>query len=98
MVPKEGRMSMPLSAWPVSPAVVVLGGIQLFGLIAAVVARLAQGTRYEPVCQWGCVAALGLVGGLCGYAIQFGPHAAATSAVTLLLMTMIAVIDVRQRC
>jgi hypothetical protein len=39
-----------------------------------------------------------LVGGLCGYAIQFGPHAAATSAVTLLVMTMIAVIDVRQRC
>ncbi len=89
---------MPLAAWPVSPAVVVLGGIQLLGLVAAALARLAQGTRYELACQWGCVAALGLVGGLVGYSIQFGPHAAATSAVTLLMMTMIAVIDVRQRC
>jgi hypothetical protein len=39
-----------------------------------------------------------VVGGLCGYGIQFGPHAAATSAVTLLVMTMIAVVDLRQAC
>ena len=46
---------------------------------------------------WGG-AALAAVGGLCGYCIQFGPHAAATSAVTLLVMTMIAVVDLRQAC
>ena len=89
---------MPVAAWPVSPVVVVLGGIQLFGLVAAAGARLAQGTRYESACQWGCVAALAVVGGLCGSSIQIGPHAAATSAVTLLVMTMIAVVDLRQRC
>jgi uncharacterized membrane protein len=91
-------MAMAVAAWPVSPVVVVLGGIQLFGLVAAAGARLAQGTRYESACQWGCVAGLAAVGGLCGYCIQFGPHAAATSAVTLLVMTMIAVVDLRQAC
>jgi len=89
---------MSLAAWPVSPLVVVLGGIQLCGLAAAAGARLSQGTRYETACQWGCVAALAVVGGLCGSSIQFGPHAAATSAVTLLMMTMIAVVDLRERC
>ena len=89
---------MPFAAWPVSPLVVMLGGIQVCGLAAAAGARLAQGTRYEAACQWGCVTALAVVGGLCGYCIQFGPHAAAMSAVTLLLMTMIAVVDLRQRC
>ncbi|MEN9665080.1 MAG: hypothetical protein RLZZ326_1443, partial [Planctomycetota bacterium] len=34
---------MAVAAWPVSPVVVVLGGIQLFGLVAAAGARLAQG-------------------------------------------------------
>lgn len=89
---------MPGAAWPISPEVIVLGAVQFLGLLAAAVARLAQGTRFESACQWACMAGLAMVGGLCGYAIQFGPHAAATAAVTLLLMTMIAVVDVRQRC
>lgn len=89
---------MPGDGWPISPVVIALGGVQLLGLFAAAVARLAQGTRYEQLCQWACMLGLGIVGGSCGYAIQFGPHAAATAAVTLLLMTMIAVVDVRQRC
>ena len=82
----------------VSPVVCALGGVQLLGLVAAAVARLAEGSRYERACQWCCMGALAVVGGLCGFAIQFGPDAAATSAVTLLLMTMIAVVDIRERC
>ena len=79
------------------PVVCFFGCVQAFGLLASMTARVAQGTRFEGVAQWGCLAALGLVGALCGFAVQFGPGAAATSAVTLLLMTMIAVVDVRQR-
>jgi len=42
-----------------------------------------------------CLAALAVVGGSCGFAIQFGPDAAATMALTLLAMTLIAVVDPR---
>ncbi|RLS32314.1 MAG: hypothetical protein DWH79_07940 [Planctomycetota bacterium] len=89
---------MLLLALSLSPIVCALGGVQLLGLLAAGVARMAEGSRYERLGQWGCLAALGLVGGLCGFTIQFGPDAAATSAVTLMLMTMISVIDLRQSC
>jgi hypothetical protein len=89
---------MPVSMQLISPVVCALGGVQLLGLAAAVLARIAEGSRYEVVCQWLCLGALAMIGGLCGFTIQFGPDAAATSAVTLLLMTMIAVIDIRQPC
>lgn len=79
-----------------SPMVCLLGGVQAVGLMASLSARVAEGTRFERVAQVACLAALGLVGGLCGFAIQFGPDAAAMSAVTLLVMTMIAVVDVRR--
>lgn len=80
-----------------SPMVCLLGGVQAVGLVASLSARVAEGTRYERAAQVACFAALALVGGLCGFAIQFGPDAAAMSAVTLLIMTMIAVVDVRRR-
>lgn len=80
-----------------SPMVCVLGGVQAFGLAASLSARVAQGTRYETVAQVACLAALAVVGGACGFAIQFGPDAAATMAVTLLAMTMIAVVEPRGR-
>ena len=89
---------MPLAILHLSPVVCALGAVQLLGLVAAAVARLAEGSRYERACQWCCLGALALIGGLCGFTIQFGPDAAATSAVTLLLMTMIAVVDIRERC
>jgi hypothetical protein len=37
------------------------------------------------------------VGALCGAAIQFGPDTTAACAVTLAVMTMIAVVDVAPR-
>jgi hypothetical protein len=43
------------------------------------------------------VFALAVVGGVCGFALQFGPASAAFCAVTLTLMTMIAVFDAGTR-
>lgn len=77
--------------------VCLFGGVQALGLLASMSSRVAQGTRFESLAQWGCLAGLALVGALCGFAVQYGPGAAATSAVTLLAMTMIAVVDVRVR-
>jgi hypothetical protein len=34
-----------------------------------------------------------VVGGVCGWSLQFGPGSSAACAVTLTLMTLIAVID-----
>jgi hypothetical protein len=39
------------------------------------------------------MAALAVIGGLCGVAIQLGPDSAAVCAGTLAVMTMIAVAD-----
>ena len=64
-----------------SPMVCLLGGVQAIGLVASLSARVAQGTRYEGAAQVACFAALALVGGLCGFAIQFGPDAAAMSEI-----------------
>jgi hypothetical protein len=36
-----------------------------------------------------------VVGGLCGWSLQFGPGSSAACAVTLTLMTLIAIIDFR---
>ncbi len=84
---------MSLFAVAVSPILCALSAVQVFGLLAAALARLAEGTRHERGCQWVLVIALAAVGGLCGFALQFGPASAAACAVTLSLMTMIAVFD-----
>lgn len=81
----------------VSPVVCLLGGIQAAGIAASFSTRITQGTRFQSAAQAACLAALAVVGATCGYTIQVGPGAAAMSAVTLMLMTMIAVVDVRQR-
>jgi hypothetical protein len=84
---------MALFAVVVSPVLCALSAVQVLGLIAAGLARLAEGTRHERGCQRLLVVALAAVGGLCGFAMQFGPASAAVCAVTLTLMTMIAVCD-----
>lgn len=86
-----------LFALTVSPMFCAIGAVQVFGLTAAAVARLTEGTRHECGGQCLCLAALALVGTVCGVAIQFGPGAAAASAATLALMTLIAVIDIAPR-
>lgn len=77
----------------ISPVLCAMSVVQMFGLAAAGLARLTEGTRHERHCQWLLVVALAAVGALCGFALQFGPASAAVSAVTLTLMTMIAVFD-----
>ena len=84
---------MLLFAIAVSPVLCAMSAVQIFGLVAAGLTRLAEGTRHERGCQWLLVVALAAVGGLCGFALQFGPASAAVCAVTLTLMTMIAVVD-----
>lgn len=88
---------MMLFALAVSPVLCAMSVVQVLGLAAAGLARLAEGTRHERGCQWLLVIALAAVGGLCGFALQFGPASAAFCAVTLTLMTMIAVFDAGSR-
>ncbi|RLS80150.1 MAG: hypothetical protein DWI03_00230 [Planctomycetota bacterium] len=81
----------------VSPVYCALGLVQILGLLAAGLARLTEGTRHERSGQWLCLAALAVVGGECGVAIQFGPDAAAACAATLAIMTLITVADFAPR-
>jgi uncharacterized membrane protein HdeD (DUF308 family) len=77
----------------ISPVFCALGAVQVLGVVAAGVARLTEGTRHETGGQWLCLAALAVMGTVCGIAIQFGPDAAAAAAGTLALMTLISVAD-----
>ena len=86
---------MMLFAIAVSPLLCTLGLVQVLGIMAAAAARLTEGTRYERSGQWLCLVSLVVVGGLCGWSLQFGPGSSAACAVTLTLMTLIAIIDFR---
>jgi hypothetical protein len=86
---------MMLFAIAVSPLLCTLGAIQILGIVAAAAARLAEGTRFERGGHWLCLLSLIVVGGLCGWSLQFGPGASAACAVTLTLMTLIAISDFR---
>jgi hypothetical protein len=84
-----------LFAQAVSPLLCTLGAIQVMGLAAAGVSRLAEGTRHERICQWVCFMAILVVGGMCCYTLRIGPDSCAACAVTLTLMTLIAIVDFR---
>lgn len=86
-----------LFALAVSPTLCVLGIVQILAVVAAGAARVAEGTRHERFGQWLCLGGLTVVGTLCGAAIRIGPNAAAASAVTLALVTMISVADFSPR-
>jgi len=86
-------MVSPLLAVSLNPLFCLVGLVQLLGLLTAGGTRFTEGTRYERLGQWICLAALGLVGTVCGATLQLGPGIATTSAVTLTLMTMIAIVD-----
>ena len=89
---------MPLfAALAVSPALCTLGVVQVLGVAAAAVSRLAEGSRHERVGHWLCFAGLAAIGTACGAAVRIGPGAAASCAVTLAIMTLVAVIDVAPR-
>ena len=84
-----------LFAIAVNPLLCALGIVQILGVVAAASARLAEGTRYERGGQWLCLISLVVVGGLCGWSLQLGPGVRAACAVTLTLMTLIAIMDFR---
>jgi hypothetical protein len=88
---------MILFAAACSPTLCLLGLVQLLALAAAAVARFVEGTRHERWGQWLCFGGLAVIGAVAGAAIRIGPDAAAACAVTLALMTMIAIVDVRPR-
>jgi len=85
---------MPLFAAAVSPVLCLLGLVQVMAVATAAASRIVQGTRYETAGQLALLAALAVVGGLCGATVRLGPDSAAACAVTLALVTMIAVVDV----
>ena len=87
--------SMILFAISVSPILCALGVVQILGLAAATGARLVEGTRHERKGQWLCLAAMAMVGSVCFLALRLGPDSVAACAVTLTLMTLIAVMDFR---
>lgn len=86
---------MTLFAVAVSPVLCALGLVQVLGIVAAAAARLSEGTRYERGGHWLCLVSLIIVGGVCGWSLQLGPGASAACAVTLTLMTLIAIVDFR---
>jgi hypothetical protein len=84
---------MMLFAVALNPLMCAIGLLQVLGIVAAATARLAEGTRYERGGQWLCLLSLVVIGALCGWSLQLGPGASAACAVTLTLMTLIAIID-----
>jgi hypothetical protein len=84
---------MMLFATAVNPLLCALGVMQILGILAAASARLAEGTRYERGGQWLCLLSLVVMGGLCGWSLQLGPGVSAACAVTLTIMTLIAIMD-----
>lgn len=86
-----------IAAAAYSPVLCAFGAVQLLAVAAAGTARLTEGTRHERSGQWLCLGALAVVGCLCGAAIPFGPGTAAACAVTLAVMTLIAVAEVSPR-
>jgi len=84
---------MILLAIAVNPLLCALGVAQILGLVAAAAARLVEGTRYERGGHWLCLSSLAFMGGLCGWSLQIGPGSTAACAVTLTLMTLIAIMD-----
>jgi hypothetical protein len=86
---------MMLFAIAVNPLLCAVGIVQILGVLAAASARLAEGTRYERGGQWLCLLSLVVVGGVCGWSLQLGPGVSAACAVTLTIMTLIAIMDFR---
>jgi hypothetical protein len=74
-----------------SPVLCILGAVQLLALATAGIARLVEGTRHEWWGQGLCLIGLAVIGGATGAAIRIGPGATATCAVTLAVMTLIAI-------
>ena len=84
---------MTLLAFAVSPSLCAIGAVQVLGVAAAGIARLVEGTRHERLGHWLCVGGLAAIGITFGIAVRLGPDVAASCAVTLAIMTLVAVCD-----
>lgn len=91
---RYGPAMMPLAV-ALSPVLCTVGLVQLLGIAAAAASRMAEGTRYERGGQWMCLTGIVVVGAVCCWSLQVGPDTSAACAVTLTLMTLIAIIDLR---
>jgi len=74
-----------------SPVLCVLGAVQVLAIASAGIARILEGTRHEWWGQLLCLAGLAVIGGATGAAIRIGPGATSACAVTLAVMTLIAI-------
>jgi hypothetical protein len=54
-----------LLAFAVSPTLCLLGGVQVLGVVAAGVSRLAEGTRHERLGHGLCLTSLAIIGTVC---------------------------------
>ena len=86
---------MPSAIGNVSPVLCAVGIVQVLGVVAAIWSRLVEGTPRERIGHCLCFLALGVVGGLSGVCLQYGPDSGAMCAVTLVLMTMISIVDLK---
>lgn len=86
-----------LLALAVSPSLCALGAVQVLGVMTAGFARVVEGTRHERLGHWLCLVGLAVIGTACGVAVRLGPDAAASCAVTLAVMTLVAVCDFGSR-
>lgn len=84
---------MTLLALAFSPSLCAIGAVQVLGVATAGIARLVEGTRHERLGHWLCVGGLAAIGTTFGIAVRHGPDAAASCAVTLAIMTLVAVCD-----
>ena len=73
MPPTLPPLAGPIFATVVSPLLCGLGLVHVTAIIAAVLTRLVDGTRYAGVAQISFLFLLGLVGVLCGASLELGP-------------------------
>ena len=70
-----------------------LGAVQVFGLVSAAVARMAEGSRRQSLCQRIFFACLGLVGLATALTVAVASGIWILSAGTLSLMVLMATCD-----
>ena len=72
-----------------------IGIIHIAGLVSAWLARLSEGSRSQASCQWLFFACLGLIGLTTMATVALGPRYWLASGITLSVMVLGAVWDVR---
>jgi hypothetical protein len=74
-------------------AVYLLCGVQLLGLVAAVIARMMEGTSHQRACQWLFLTSLSMVGATTIVSLLLDPASWFGSGATLGVMLLVATCD-----